>query len=374
MLEGAGSQWVGPSRSALKSLPVAGTQARSWDDPCHFQHLVCHFVGGVSSPVLANFALDGLERCLREAFPVQVMRNGVRQSTKVNLIRYADDFVITGRSKEQLETEVLPLVKQFLRERGLELSPEKTVVTHIGEGFDFLGQNVRKYKGKLLIKPSKDSVKSLLAEARGIIKANKQTTAGQLILQLDPVIRGWAYYHRHVVSSGTFRSVEHAIFKALWRWAKRRHPNKGARWVKDKYFHRKGSLKWVFSGEHDGQMRHLFSAASVPIRRHVKVSGEANPYDPAWETYFEHRRGVKMEAILKGRRTLLYLWKRQDGLCPRCNQPITSITGWHSHHVIWKSRGGSDEAANRVLLHPTCHRQLHCRETVPALRPAMGRS
>ena len=104
------------------------------------------------------------------------------------------------------------------------------------------------------------------------------------------------------------------------------------------------------------------------------TSGEANPYDPAWETYFEHRRGVKMEAILKGRRTLLYLWKRQDGLCPRCNQPITSITGWHSHHVIWKSRGGSDEAANRVLLHPTCHRQLHCRETVPALRPAMGRS
>jgi RNA-directed DNA polymerase len=144
--------------------------------------------------------------------------------------------------------------------------------------------------------------------------------------------------------------------------------------VKDKYFHRRGTLNWVFSGEHDGRMRHLFSAASVPIRRHVKVTGAANPYDPAWETYFEHRRGVRMEATLKGRRTLLYLWKRQDGLCPRCHQPISSITGWHNHHVIWKSRGGSDGAANRVLLHPTCHRQLHSRDSTTAPRPTTGRS
>jgi RNA-directed DNA polymerase len=171
--------------------------------------------GGIISPVLANLALDGLERRLREAFPVQVMRNGVRYSTKVNLIRYADDFVITGRSREQLETEVRPLVTGFMRERGLELSPEKTVVTHIDAGFDFLGQHVRKYRGKLLITPSKDSVKSLLATVRGIIKANQQATAGHLIVQLNPVIRGWAHYHRHVASSKTFRSIEHAIFKAL---------------------------------------------------------------------------------------------------------------------------------------------------------------
>jgi RNA-directed DNA polymerase len=190
--------------------------------------------GGICSPVLANMTLDGLEQKLRDAFPRTTLRG--RQAT-IHLIRYADDFLISGRSKEILEQEVKPLVEQFMRERGLELSQEKTIITHIEDGFDFLGQTVRKYGETLLIKPSKESVQALLEKVRKIIKDNKQTSAGKLIAQLNPILRGWALYHRHVASKKTLSTVDHTIFEMLWRWAKRRHPTKGRRWVKEKYFH-----------------------------------------------------------------------------------------------------------------------------------------
>ena len=180
--------------------------------------------GGIISPVLANLALDGMEKRLKEEFSrasLSTPRN------KVNLIRYADDFVITGRSKELLETEVKPLIERFLRERGLELSQEKTIITHIDDGFDFLGQNVRKYGGKLLITPSKSNVASFLANLREIVKANQSATAGHLIRLLTPKIKGWAMYHRHICAKRTFIQVDAAFFDMLWRWAKRRHPNKG---------------------------------------------------------------------------------------------------------------------------------------------------
>ena len=153
----------------------------------------------------------------------------------VNLVRYADDFIITGKSKELLETEVKPLVEQFLKERGLELSEEKTRITHIDEGFDFLGQNVRKYNGKLLIKPSKKNVAAFLADIREVVKGHKAITAGQLVQLLNPKIVGWAMYHRHICAKQTFSQVDHAIFKSLWQWCERRHPNKGERWIAQKY-------------------------------------------------------------------------------------------------------------------------------------------
>ena len=320
--------------------------------------------GGICSPVIANLALDGLETRLRTAFPRYVWKGHTQSCPKVNFIRLADDFVITGATKELLEDEVKPLVEAFLKERGLQLSPEKTVITHIADGFDFLGQNIRKYNGKLLIKPSAKSIKTVLRKVRTVIKGNKSAAAGSLICQLNPIIRGWAMYHRHAVSAKVFQSVDHAIYQTLWRWAKRRHPNKGGRWVKARYFHTIGDRNWVFSGEArgpKGQLRavHLFTAHSLPIKRHTKIKGEANPYDPQWEIYFEKRLALKMAASLKGRRTLLNLWQRQDGRCPHCGEAITTLTGWHSHHKVWRSHGGSDTADNRVLLHPTCHRQVH---------------
>lgn len=187
--------------------------------------------GGIISPVLANLVLDGLENKLRT-------RKG--EQGLVNLVRYADDFIITGRTKELLETEVLPIVETHLTERGLELSPEKTRITRIDEGFDFLGQNVRKYNGKLLIKPSKKNINSFLEKTREVIKRNAATEAGSLIKILNPVIRGWVNYHRHVVSKAVFKSVDTAIFKCLWQWSKRRHPKKNRQWIKAKYFATKG--------------------------------------------------------------------------------------------------------------------------------------
>ena len=205
--------------------------------------------GGIISPVLANLALDGLESRLREHFPKPRTQS---QPERVYFLRYADDFIVTGNSRELLQTKVKPLVAAFLGERGLELSEEKTQITPIEDGFDFLGQTVRKYQGKLLITPSQTNVKTFLEKVRAVIKANKQATAGGLIVQLNPLIRGWANYHRHVSSKATFACVDHAIFEALWRWAKRRHPNKGAHWIRNRYFCQQGSRAWSFFGEVKG--------------------------------------------------------------------------------------------------------------------------
>jgi RNA-directed DNA polymerase len=273
-------------------------------------------------------------------------------------------LVITGSSQELLETEVQPLVTQFLQERGLVLSPEKTKITHITDGFDFLGQHLRDYHGTILVTPSRKSVHSLLAKARALIRANAQATPGNLIGLLNPLIRGWAYYHRHVASKQTFAKVDHALFRPLWQWAKRRHPNKPRRWIKDKYFQVIGNRHWVFCGERPGkhgwtQRVQLFSAARVSIKRHPKSKGAANPYDPAWELYFEQRLGATIADNLQGRRKLLYRWREQQGRCPVCRQAITRLTGWHNPHLQWRTHGGGDGMDNRVLLHPNCHQQVH---------------
>jgi RNA-directed DNA polymerase len=312
--------------------------------------------GGICSPVIANLALDGLETVVKAYASLPTQR---AQRAKVNLVRFADDFIITGSSYELLEQEIKPLVEQFLRERGLELSPEKTRITHIEDGFDFLGQHVRKYGGKLLIKPARKNVKAFLGKIRKIVKANKQATTANLIAQLNPMIRGWVNYHRHVASKVTFYHVDTAIFTMLWSWAKRRHPTKSKGWVAKKYFRARHGRRWIFFGQQADHELELFRAGDVPIQRHVKIRGAANPYDPQWEVYFEARLRVKMTHDLKGRRQLLYLWKQQHGLCPICHQKIARLTGWHNHHTIWRTYGGSDTADNRVLLHPNCHRQVH---------------
>jgi RNA-directed DNA polymerase len=316
--------------------------------------------GGICSPVLANMTLDGLEQKLRDAFPRTTLRG--RQAT-IHLIRYADDFLISGRSKEILEQEVKPLVEHFMRERGLELSQEEAIITHIEDGFDFLGQTVRKYGETLLIKPSTESVQALLEKVRKIIKDNKQTSAGKLIAQLNPILRGWALYHRHVASKKTFSTVDHAIFEMLWRWAKRRHPTKGRRWVKEKYFHEIGSRKWAFSGEIEGKkgevlVIHLMEAAKIPIRRHRLIQGEANPYDPAWESYFDERVGAKWQEHWLKRRKLIALWREQEGKCPVCDQKITKESGWSLYHIRPRVYGGTESMSNLLMLHPYCRERV----------------
>jgi RNA-directed DNA polymerase len=168
------------------------------------------------------------------------------------------------------------------------------------------------------------------------------------------------------------------MFQTMWAWAKRRHPDKRAKWVKRKYFPPQETRNWVFQGTviaADGTRKKvwLFEAARMPIKRHKKIQAEANPYDPAWELYFDQRLGLKMVESLKGRRKLLMLWKEQEGLCPICHQKITTLSGWHTHHLLWRSKGGGDQTENLVLLHPTCHRQAHSQGwTVVKPRPARG--
>ena len=315
--------------------------------------------GGIISPVLANMTLDGLERKLREKYPSDTR---LSRRVKVNLVRFADDFIITGINPELLEETIEPLVQEFLEERGVTLSPEKTHITYIYDGFDFLGQNIRKYdNGKLLIKPSKRSIRRFIRHVRQIIRDNRHISAGQLIVKLNPVIRGWAMYHRHVVSKAIFYSLHHEIIVSLNRWALWRHRNKGARWRKRKYFKRVGFDNWVFFGVHKGKERQLFNIGKVPIKRHIAIRAVANPFDPVWELYFEKRLGRKMAETFEGRRQLLRLWREQNGVCPVCQQKVTPETGWHNHHIQERVYGGLDKHKNRVLLHPSCHQLVHAR-------------
>ena len=302
--------------------------------------------GSVTSAVLANLALDGLEAMLKKHFRGQ----------KVNYIRYADDFLVTGNSKELLEYQVKPMIEDFMAIRGLMLSPEKTKITNIADGVDFLGWNFRKYKGKLLQTPAKDNLAAVRSKISEIISANKTAKQENLIRQLNPVIRGWANYHRHAVAKRAFSSLDYQIWIMLWQWAERRHPNKGARWIKKKYLITPGNRNWVFGAkDKDGKMVTLVKASDTAIVRHVKIKGDANPFDPGWNAYFEDRIGAQMKLKAGNRKKLVHLWREQNGNCQRCGDAITSQTGWTLQDIAPRIIGGFDTLSNRVLVHENCH-------------------
>jgi len=317
--------------------------------------------GGIASPTIANIALDGLEAVLTERFGSTRAALG---RSRVRLVRYADDFLILGSSKELLEQEVKPYVEAFLAERGLELSTEKTLITHISEGFDFLGQNVRKYDGRLLIKPSAKNVKTFLESVREIIKVNCSVKQETLINLLNPKLRGWANYHRHVVAKETYAMVDHHIWQALWRWARRRHPNKSCGWVRRKYFRTQNHQHWVFATQtrgYDGKPRALtlISASDTRIVRHVRVRSDANPFDPAWDSYFAERQGSRMLKRLQDRGFPTRLWQQQQGKCPGCGLLIGEDDRWVIQPVIPFKSGGGRSLTNLKMLHSSCQRLFH---------------
>lgn len=315
--------------------------------------------GGTISPTLMNMTLDGLERLLQERLPTRQKVNGRTHFNKLNFVRYADDFIITGESPEFLRDKVLPIVKEFLTERGLQLSEEKTVITYIEDGFDFLGKNIRKYNGKLLIKPSKTSVKSFLEKVRSIIKGNKSTKQETLIRKLNPVIRGWVNNQRYVVSSKVFSRVDYEIYKCLWQWAKRRHKKKSHKWIAQKYWHHIGSRQWTFSVPYENQSTEgeplyckLEYATDTKIIRFKKIVAEANPFDECWTDYFEEREGEKLLNSTKGREKLLTIWRRQHRRCPVCGDLITSETGFKVHTPAGKN-------SLKIMVHKECHEEIH---------------
>jgi RNA-directed DNA polymerase len=255
-------------------------------------------------------------------------------------------------------------VEAFLAVRGLQLSEEKTRITHIDDGFDFLGWNFRKYSGKLLIKPGRKNVQTFYRKVADTISGNKTVKQEDLIRLLNPMLRGWAQYHSPVVAKQAYSRMESLVFYRLWRWSKRRHPNKNANWVRAKYFHSVGERSWVFATpmvREDGSkaLLELYPISSTIIRRHTKIKGDFNPFGPEWEQYGEQLRQGRMKDSMRYRKQWVALYMSQSGLCAHCGGALTDDTGWHDHHLEYRMHGGTDALSNRVLLHPHCHQQVH---------------
>ncbi len=183
--------------------------------------------GGIISPTLSNLTLDGLEKAVHDAVP---------RRCRVNFVRYADDFIVTGKSKRLLEEQVKPAVEAFLTERGLSLSEEKTMITHITDGFTFLGQTFRKTGNVLHITPAKKGVLALKEKLSELIHKHVGGPLEPLVKKLNQTLRGWGNYHRHVVSSETFSLIDTFVYEQLWRMIKKRHRKKSSKWLKNRYW------------------------------------------------------------------------------------------------------------------------------------------
>ena len=249
--------------------------------------------GGIISPTLANATLDGMERMLKKKYKVSYV-NGKLYYPKVNLVRYADDFIVTADRRETL-LEIKEMLTAFLKERGLTLSEEKTLITHISDGFDFLGFNVRNYNGTLLIKPSKKSQKRFTDKLHEVVLTKgKALSQQELIEKINPIIRGWGNYYCYVAPKEVFCRCDHILINQLKSWSYRRHTNKSRKWIRNKYFIRKGCRNWIFGFEYVcGGIEEKFTVqqlTEIPINRHIKIKCEANPFDPLWDDYFEKRK------------------------------------------------------------------------------------
>lgn len=310
--------------------------------------------GGIISPTLANITLNGIEKAL--AGFKQTTRNGKPYNPKVSLVRYADDFIITGATKEILENEVKPILKEFFKERGLELSEEKTVITHVSEGFDFLGFNVRKFGDTLLTKPSKKGVKKLTQKVKDILKSNRAVKQEEILMMLNPILTGWSMYYRYCAASETFRKTDAKIHDMIWRWCRRRHSNKCLGWIKNRYFHRVNNRDWCFGiakKTEKGNTHFLLTKLfDTKIVKYPQIKGDANPYDKEWYDYFLDRNLLRMKESLKGRKSLIYMWERQNHCCPICGELITKDTPWRT---VMLSNG---EVRKLHLAHEICCRTL----------------
>jgi RNA-directed DNA polymerase len=314
--------------------------------------------GGIASPLLANVALDGMERLFGaeddRGRPVRPSyRRGLNRG--IGLVRYADDLVVTAPSREVLERHVVPTLTAFLEGRGLKLSETKTRIVHIDDGFDFLGFSVRRYRGVILTPPQRSKVVRHLRTIHDYLGGHRQATASQVIRELNPLIRGWTNYYRHGASKKTFHWVDHHVHAKLWRWAKRRHPTKPAAWIRARYF----DAKWNFT---DGKAR-LARHDEVPVTRHSKVQGKRSPLNPDDRDYWETRQHRRMAEAMNSpmRSTLL---KRQDYRCALCHvrfDPGEDLPLIDAHHDTPRHLGGSDQIDNLQLVHRWCHHGHHMR-------------
>jgi len=329
--------------------------------------------GGILSPMLANVALTAFDEYCKENFGKQMRQSKKRGGSYIQnpLIRYADDFVIVCESKPEAEF-IKEKIAEFLRNKiGLTLSDEKTRITHISDGFDFLGFNIRKYSeknpkgkyheiGKLMIKPQKEKVLKVLEKMQEILLSNKTAKQVSIITMLNPIIQGYGMYNRFVVSQKTFSTIDNQLWHKLWKWAKRRHPNKPKKWIMRKYFTTTGR-KGMFKDETGNK---IINMAKIPIVRFgmIKSGMRVHANDKKTREYWQKRvytnalsqvYSIKVEKLMK----------EQKGICPCCGNPITKddIAGQqvHVHHMLPRSKGGSEKLNNLRLLHQDCHVLAH---------------
>ncbi|MFI5774662.1 group II intron reverse transcriptase/maturase [Streptomyces sp. NPDC051658] len=329
--------------------------------------------GGVISPLLLNIALHGMEEAAGRR--ADAGRNERLRSP--DTVRYADDFVVFCRTEEEA-WGVKKRLAEWLEPKGLSFNEDKTKVVHLDEGFDFLGFNVRKYSGKTLIKPSKEAVRQIIGAMRDVAGSMSQTRTEEVVRRLNPMIKGWSTYYRGAVSSEIFSSLDHYVWKRMWRWAVRRHPRKSKQWVLDKYWgqflYPTRKDRWIFGDKETG--KYLCKFAWTNIKRHIPVKGRSSKDDPSLEEYWASRTRKRVHPQVDGRN--VYLAARQKGLCPLCGQDLIdgagyepeSVREWadwfhakyrsiHRHHLVYRSQGGSDSTTNLVLIHAECHRQHH---------------
>lgn len=354
----------------LQRLPVFTTTIRRWlkagvVELGHYSNTEAGTPqGGVASPLLANIALDGMERLFGAEAPSGspiAPAKRKKQDKGVSLIRYADDFVVTAPTREVLESYVMPKLTEFLQVRGLTMSEAKTRIVHIDEGFNFLGFTIRRQGRKLLTKPQKDKVLKHLQSIKAYLHKHQQATTGQVIHDLNPVIRGWANYYRHSAAKKTYANVRHRQWQMLWRWAKRRHPNKSSRWVQRRYFRNDGW--WTF---HEGKVE-LVKPDATPITRFVKVSGRSSPYDPTLQAYWQERAKRTMARQTYSKQKLALL-KAQEYHCTMCHILFTNTDEIDVHHDTPRHRGGTDDLQNLRVVHRWCHHQHHQRSGYKVLK------
>ncbi|GAB2829839.1 group II intron reverse transcriptase/maturase [Streptomyces daliensis] len=329
--------------------------------------------GGVISPLLLNIALHGME----EAVGHRVDKNGKTPKRCPVPVRYADDFAVFCHSEEEAR-RVRDNLTQWMRPRGLSFNEDKTRIVHLEEGFDFLGFSIRRYRGKLLIKPSRHAVMKVRERLRTEMLALRGANAKAVVKRLNPIIKGWATYYRTVVSSNVYGALDHYMWVLTYKWARHTHPRKSSTWVVSRYLGRFNSTRrdrWVFGDRESGL--YLFKFAWTRIDRHVMVKGRNSPDDPALTNYWATRRKRgKLPSTFD--KMSITLAARQRGICPLCKQALISgaeyepdspheWASWfaasmkllHKHHFIHRRDGGPDTRANLRLVHADCHRQYH---------------
>lgn len=315
--------------------------------------------GGIISPLLANIALHGMEKALgvkrvNETHKDGSIRSFIKGHTKI--VRYADDFVVLTETEAQAKKAQSRMV-EWLGIRNLELSPEKTRIVKVTDGFDFLGftvirrKNAQSRKGSAThTLPSRKSIKTFKEKVAAIVRKNRQRSPDLLLKELNPLITGWAHYYRCGVSQATFGHLETYIYLKLWKWARRRHPNKSKTWIYDRYYSKVPGRKWRLMGE-DGSFQR--KPTDVKSKQHTMVTGQSSPDDPELTVYWIRRRSKNNSGL--GVRAAIY--KNQKGMCKRCGDWLENGEAVITHH---RDRNRKNwRLSNLSLLHETCHQQTH---------------